>query len=140
MTGDIIRRLCRATHNILSSEPQTAREILLATRELDLTAWEPLNLLALVEQKLDCHAKAIRLYEELAELHPDDEPRALSQIAGCHKTMGQFDEAIIAYQKSLALQQSAFVFHGLGMAQYYAGQTTDALDSIRKAHDMDQTI
>ena len=134
-----IQRLCTATQTILSREPKAAREILLATRELDLTAPQPLNLLAIAEKNLGHHARAIAWYEELAELTPEDEPRVLSLIGRCRASMGQLDDAIIAYQKSLALKPSALTFHQLGMAQYYAGQTTDALDSIRQSHDMQPT-
>jgi Flp pilus assembly protein TadD len=78
------------------------------------------------------YEKAADLFGHMTQLMPDS-PRGYTNLGAALSAVGRFDEALQAYRRSLALEQSAIAYTNLGACQYTLGQYADAAASMEKA-------
>jgi tetratricopeptide (TPR) repeat protein len=104
-----------------------------AMLEIDPRCAQAHHLLGLMAQQAGRHPEAIQLIGAALALDPDD-PDILSNLAGSHLTLGEFQPAMEHYQRLVELRpDTARAHYCLGVAQEMLGRLDAALGSYRRA-------
>jgi tetratricopeptide (TPR) repeat protein len=88
------------------------------------------------EERLEIQAN-INKFKRVLELNPRN-AFAWDTLGGYHKTLGQYDEAILAYQQAVHLEPTkAFYFHHLGLVFAGTGRHEEAIDAFERVIEVD---
>jgi adenylate cyclase len=81
------------------------------------------------------HKEAILNYKKVLDLTPDN-VMAINNMGASYLFLGDFENAIPAFEKALALSPSSASFSNLGTAYYYLGFFNKAVEYYQKAIDL----
>ncbi|WP_331351329.1 tetratricopeptide repeat protein [Cellvibrio sp. UBA7671] len=81
------------------------------------------------------HSEAILNYKKVLDLTPDN-VMAINNMGASYLFLGDFENAIPAFEKALALSPSSAAFSNLGTAYYYLGFFSKAVEYYQKAIDL----
>lgn len=76
-------------------------------------------------------------YKRMLDVNPNN-PQAWDMIGGLYKAAGQYNEAILAFQKATVLDPTkAFYFHHLGLVYAAEGRYENAIAAFQKVIEID---
>ncbi|WP_026377315.1 adenylate/guanylate cyclase domain-containing protein [Aestuariibacter salexigens] len=95
-------------------------------------SWEVTYSIAKYYHEVHEYEVAADLYAMLVQFYPD-KPSLLTNQATVDFILGNFEQAVITYEKLNAIKPSAFSLTNQGTVYYYLGRFTEALRSYRDA-------
>jgi serine/threonine-protein kinase len=78
------------------------------------------------------YARAVEMFRRVTELAPDS-ARAFSNLGAAHHQLDQFEEALAAYRKSIAIEPTSLAFSNAGTTEFFLGRYADASRDFAKA-------
>jgi tetratricopeptide (TPR) repeat protein len=90
------------------------------------------------QQRLRNYEKVVEIANRVLEKYPDS-PEPYSLLADAHGIVGDFDKALDAVDRGLALQPLPRLHHSKGIALIRSGRAPEGLDALEQALVLDPT-